>query len=978
MAKKTKKKGTEFDTKKIGRVLGCFALGFGVLLLIALISFIGSEKNWLGPIFGKMIPETFVYIFGNLSATIVSVALICWGIWLLLAGEFPRFLKACCGFSALCILCPATLALVSAAAGNLNLKANTLYASGGRLGYFWVKVLIQPVFGSTNFLFPFVILGIIFFAVAVSLFGLKLSHFSCVKIPFTFIAGWWANRPKKELEPETEKPENPKPKKPSKKDDSDAVKKLLEKERAEAISKDWNSDYTIYSGQAKPFRGNAGAFDGTLPVENQPVVKEASSFTVTSTEKAAKTQNISSDYPNVAEREIEEKERYLRENEKNLGALEVRALRDEIAHLRQVQQMNNWENNRQQRPSIKGIIERDDEKNSPENSNFNLDNAKEKSKKDESIFNLEEALKKSKENNSLKTEIVSENEPAELTESKVNVEEKTVAPETQYDEYVIPKVDEILEAPPEQKPDYTAQELDEISHQLEEQLENFKVKGKVLGISTGPMITRFEVEPGPGVKVGRFSSLHEDLALALKAKSIRILAPIPGKSLVGVEVPNRKLQTVFCRDIFESPLFKPQPDKLIIALGKDITGNPYTMDLCRAPHVLIAGQTGSGKSVCINTLMASLLFSKTPDELRMILVDPKVVELKLYEDIPHLLAPVVTQPDVAVSALKWACVEMDRRYEELAKWKVRNLVGYNQKRREQQEVIRKIQEMKAAYESAKKLADKVEEENRTAKETALANGTPALELQPIPPVPSLSEIPPMPETIMENLPYIVVVIDELADVMMVAGKEVEKYIARIAQKARAVGIHLVIATQRPSVNVITGLIKANLPARISFKVASQIDSRTVLDQAGAEKLLGRGDMLYRSGDDPEPTRVHGGFLTDEEVEKLADVCANQNVHYERLTTFDIEDPSDTGESGEEKAGFLDKLDRLAFDVARYGLERGSLSTSEVQRHFAVGFSRAGKIVDQLERLNICGKKNGSKPREMLVADEQALFERWPK
>lgn len=900
VSKKTKraKKDDKTDFQSVRRLSGVLILAFGVFLLVALVSFIGSERNWLGPIFGKAFPEAVLYVLGKFSATLLAVTAVSWGVRLLLSGEFPRFSRVCVGFSSLTLLCPLLFAIASTFSAPLSLGKETLYGAGGRLGFFMVQSLVWPVFGKNNVLFPFLLVSAILLAIAVILFGLRLSHFSFLKTPFVLFSKF-----RGECRARREK-RMPLPEK------SLAEDRSLERAKAKARKAkepDWKSDYTVYDGKAKPFRGPVGAFDGTIPVPNAKADEPSFSPALDA-----------EDCSNVALHEIEEKERYLRDNEKRLGALEVRALRDEIAHLRQVQQMNDWENNRRTRPSIQGFVERSEvepgeigEQEPSLSENRDAVNSLAKDS-DEALVPDETALRqKASPGECLASE---EPETVELSD----------APIAQYDDYAIPQVSDILSEPPEQKPDYTEEELEKIGHQLEEQLENFKVKGKVLGISTGPMITRFEVEPGPGVKVSKFASLHEDLALALKAKSIRILAPIPGKSLVGVEVPNRKLQTVYCRDIFESSAFEPKPDKLIIALGKDITGNPYTMDLCRAPHVLIAGQTGSGKSVCINTIMASLLFSKTPDELRMILVDPKVVELKLYENIPHLLAPVVTQPDQAVSALKWACVEMDRRYEELAKWKVRNLVGYNQKRNE------------------------------------------------------WLESPDSPAEKMENMPYIVIVVDELADLMMVAGKEVEKYIARIAQKARAVGIHLVIATQRPSVNVITGLIKANLPARISFKVASQVDSRTVMDRAGAEKLLGRGDMLYRSGEDPEPSRVHGGFLTDEEVEKLADACANQNVHYERLETFDIDDPAEMGEEGEGGESFGGKIDKLALDVARYGIERGSLSTSEVQRHFSVGFSRAGKIVDQLERLNICGPKNGSKPRAMLVNDEQALYDRWPR
>ena len=497
------------------------------------------------------------------------------------------------------------------------------------------------------------------------------------------------------------------------------------------------------------------------------------------------------------------------------------------------------------------------------------------------------------------------------------------APAASFDKYKIPEIAKILDTHETQTADYTEEELNAIGKMLEEKLENFKVKGRVIGCETGPMITRFEVEPGPGVKVSRFSALQEDLALPLKVTSIRILAPIPGKAAVGVEIPNRKFQTVYCRDVFMSEKFKPAPDKILVALGKDITGESFTMDLAKAPHLLIAGQTGSGKSVCINALMASMLLSKTPDELRMILVDPKAVELKMYENIPHLLAPVITKPEIAIQALQWLCYEMDRRTEVLATAKVRNIGGFN-----------------AKFEAGE-LPEDVPEEDRG-----------------------------------HRMAFIVVIIDEMADLMMVAGKEIEKSVARLAAKARAVGIHLVLATQRPSVKVITGIIKANLPTRISFKVASQIDARTVMDHAGAEKLLGRGDMLYKAVNDPDPVRVHGAFLSDEEAERLADACSDQNVFYPQVESFDVSG----GEEGDEEGGGSlknEKLDKLLFEVAQWAISVNGLSTSAVQRHFSVGYSRAGKIVDQLYGLGVCGPSKGnSKPRAMLVGmDELMQLER---
>jgi len=552
---------------------------------------------------------------------------------------------------------------------------------------------------------------------------------------------------------------------------------------------------------------------------------------------------------------------------------QVRRLRDELDEYKRIEEMNKWEDVKDGELKIEGLLG-----------------------KRETIAVSEEIPT---ENNS---QLGTLNSQLETSISAL----------TQYDEYRIPLIQEILAPVPDQTIDYTEEELQKIGKDIESQLDNFKVKGKVTGIMTGPVITRFEIEPAPGVKVSRFESLADDLALTLRTASVRVIASIPGKSAVGIEIPNRKPQIVFGREILESAKFTKDPKKLQVVLGKDIMGDSYVTDLTRTPHLLIAGQTGAGKSVCINVLLASLLFSKTPDEVRLILVDPKVVELAMYKDIPHLLHPVITSPEVAVQALKWLCIEMDRRYGVLATARVRNIEGFNDKFK------------------ASELGEEVPEEER------------------------------------KLMPFIVVIIDELADLMMTAGKEIETSIARIAQKARAVGIHLVLATQRPSVNVITGVIKANLPSRISFKVASYIDSKTILDGVGAEKLLGKGDMLFRSNDNPEPVRIHGAFLKDSEVETLANACSSQNVNYERVESFEVGEAE--GEDGTQIAPAKSK-DSLFWEAARIGLEAGELSISTLQRRLSIGFARAGKIMDQLTAEGICGKPNGSKPRKMLMNEE---------
>ncbi|MDR2595114.1 MAG: DNA translocase FtsK 4TM domain-containing protein [Fibromonadaceae bacterium] len=578
-------------------------------------------------------------------------------------------------------------------------------------------------------------------------------------------------------------------------------------------------------------------------------------------------------------------EKIERELKRATDPREVRRLRDELAEYRRIEEMNKWEDVKGGELKIEGLL------------------GKRETIGNEPLIVLDEKAP---------TEIPIERH-TQLSDINAQLTTSISALAlTQYDEYRIPLIHEILGPVPDQTIDYTEEELQKIGKDIESQLDNFKVKGKVTGIMTGPVITRFEIEPGPGVKVSRFENLADDLALTLRTASVRVIASIPGKSAVGIEIPNRKPQIVFGREIFESPKFTKDPKKIQVVLGKDIMGDSYVTDLTRTPHLLIAGQTGAGKSVCINVLLASILFSKTPDEVRLILVDPKVVELAMYKDIPHLLHPVITSPEVAVQALKWLCMEMDRRYEVLATARVRNIEGFNDKFK------------------ASELGEEVPEEER------------------------------------KLMPFIVVIIDELADLMMTAGKEIETSIARIAQKARAVGIHLVLATQRPSVNVITGVIKANLPSRISFKVASYIDSKTILDGVGAEKLLGKGDMLFRSNDNPEPVRIHGAFLKDSEVETLANACSSQNVNFERVESFDLGEAE--GEDGSQITPVKSK-DPLFWEAARIGLEAGELSISTLQRRLSIGFSRAGKIMDQLTAEGICGKPNGSKPRKMLMNEE---------
>lgn len=455
-----------------------------------------------------------------------------------------------------------------------------------------------------------------------------------------------------------------------------------------------------------------------------------------------------------------------------------------------------------------------------------------------------------------------------------------------------------------------AKALTDVATRLQKTLYSFGVQAKVENVSVGPAITRYELKPAEGVRVSKIANLADDIALNLAAETIRIEAPIPGKQAVGIEVPNTEKETVHFRDVVESDAFQDSKSKLSVALGKDVAGNMEIADIAKMPHALIAGATGSGKSVCINTIITSIIYKAKPSEVKFVMVDPKVVELSVYNGIPHLLIPVVTDPKKAAGALAWAVQEMDNRYNVFAQKGVRDLKGYNA------------------------LAEKEE-----------GTGT---------------------------LPQIVIIIDELADLMMVAAKEVEDSICRLAQKARAAGMHLIIATQRPSVDVITGIIKANIPSRIAFAVSSQVDSRTILDQVGAEKLLGKGDMLFYPSGAPKPVRVQGAFVSDEEVEKIVSfVKSNGVATYNEDILDSIENSNKTDkEIADEAAAGDDDTDPLLMDAIDVVVETGQASTSFIQRRFKVGYARAGRIIDQMEERGIISGYQGSKPRQVLMTLER--------
>jgi DNA segregation ATPase FtsK/SpoIIIE, S-DNA-T family len=482
--------------------------------------------------------------------------------------------------------------------------------------------------------------------------------------------------------------------------------------------------------------------------------------------------------------------------------------------------------------------------------------------------------------------------------------QRRISPKTAASDYQLPSVDLLNEA--EMRREQADDELLNMATKLAEKCREFNVTGQIKYICPGPVVTTYEFKPDPGVKYSRVTGLVDDLCLALKAESIRI-DRMPGKPHVGIEVPNPRRETIYLREVIESRAFKESPSKLTIALGKTIDGLNYTTDLARMPHLLIAGTTGSGKSVGVNALLVSILYRARPDEVKLILIDPKRLELGLYEDIPHLATPIIVDPKPAARALRWAVAEMERRYKELAGWGVRNIDGYN-----------------------------AERDRRNTVKDFDDSGQPWV-----------------------RMPFIVIIIDELADLMMVSGHEVEDSITRLAQMARAVGIHLVLATQRPSVDVITGLIKANFPSRISYRVSTKVDSRTILDTNGAEHLLGRGDMLFLPPGSSRLLRVHGAYVDESEINKIvAHIKAQWEPDYDETIT----------QSDEEAMGLEDSngdRDELFEDALRICVDMKRASTSVLQRRLRIGYGRAAAVLDQMEREGLIGKADGARPRPIL-------------
>ena len=499
------------------------------------------------------------------------------------------------------------------------------------------------------------------------------------------------------------------------------------------------------------------------------------------------------------------------------------------------------------------------------------------------------------------------------------------------DGYKLPPV-ELLDPPEREQFKLDKETLQANSLILQKKLADFGVEGEVVAVRPGPVITMYEFKPAPGVKVRRIVMLADDLAMALRAVSVRILAPIPGESVVGIEIPNPRRETVFFREVIENPVYQAADSKIMLALGKDIGGTPFATDLARMPHLLVAGATGTGKSVSINAMILSILYKSTPQDVKFIMVDPKMLELTVYEDIPHLLVPVVTDPKKAAAALFWAMDEMDRRYRLMRDKGARSIDNYN----------RTMEREAASKKSVIELTQP--EEPDDSSDLGGSAGKEAL--------------------VHEKLPRIVIIVDELADLMMTVGRDIEEYITRLAQKARAAGIHLILATQRPSVDVITGLIKANFPARISFQVTSRVDSRTILDSIGAEKLLGNGDMLYLPPGTARITRVHGAFVSDHEVRKVMNFIKEQARPNYRPEVFEIKKET-------EATAADDEYDEMYDQAIAIVTETQQASISMIQRRLRVGYNRAARMIEQMERDGVVGPADGAKPREVYARKIEA-------
>ena len=892
------------------QIAGAFLVVVSLWMLLALVlGILRSADNPLGPYLGTAVAERTAWFLGILPALVLPMAWVLTGIrWI--AGPHPRLGRSVRGawlgwVHLLLFLSLADLSTPDMATNGL--PVDVLVRRGGLLGQFLVGSLLLPVFGP-HWLGPALILSATLLASALYVLGVTPRRF----------LGWVARTAKailarlRDRAARNASSDAPRQVRSDRRPDLEAVaERDLLAGGALALGVEPRGRFMDRRVRPEPEEGILPIDPGTpapQPRAGRTALVPGSVLAAASAEQAAELDGRALEvYRNLSEW------RPLRpEDLVGLNPLESRELKRRDEEVRRAAMLNEWEDRSvQAQVSRRPRIAPEPEPAPKPTQRLAVPEPEEPPAPDmeEPFEDLPAPEEESSVEIAPRARIVT---PMPRPAAKPRPSQRQVVEEAA-GRYVVPDVS-ILPDSPAAEYEVDEAELQATADRLVLQLRNFNVQGKVLQIEPGPVITRFKIELAPGTPVRKISNLSEDLALALRARRIRIQAPIPGESLVGVEIPNTKPETVHIKELLRAPQFRDARMKLPVVLGKDTAGHPYFTDLARAPHLLIAGQTGSGKSVCINTIMSSFLFSQSPERLRMILIDPKVVELSTYAQIPHLLAPVVTKPEEAVQALKWTAREMDRRYDILALAGVRNIAGFNDK-----------------YEAG-----------------------------------TLSES--LPEEERGRMPYLLLIIDEFADLMMVAGKEVETNVARIAQKARAVGIHMILATQRPSTNVITGVIKANLPTRIAFQVASQIDARTILDKQGAEDLLGRGDMLFRGIEAPEAVRVHGAFVSDEGAEAAALAASSQGVHFPTVESFDTGEEGGEGDEDADEAPV--KLDSKFADAARLVVLARAGSVSMLQRKMEIGFARAGRLMDQLERMGVVGKDRGSKARELLLDELQ--------
>lgn len=868
MSKKKKESAENAPKSDFGHeIWGLIFLALSVFILIALVShFVNGNNNILGPVLGTSLSLGLIYLFGPVPAFFLPISIGYVG-WLRLSGGHLRFrtLFYWVAFTLqICLLLAIHYLPDIEANGGVRIREN-------QTGVLIVKSVFSPLFGSFQF-------GPYFLAVLTSL----ITILACFRIPpqrlvalIQAVLSWTWEKCKiyweqyqKHLEESRQKRELLDKEYARKRAEKEAAKKakVAEKKAKEKEKKDALNGAVIKDSEQSE--------EQKEEKEQQEKPKEA---------KIEKNEEIEPTEEKPTLRDINDVEEQARQQlEQELAAF--RAKKNEPIKIMSIETEEATSDEAEE-------VEEDQAPSLPPGLRIGaIDAPVDHEMEDDHCVGSDDE---------------GESGPS-------NVVELRPPKPAQIKPYVLPDAS-VLPDPPPLSSMVDKEAIQRNSETLEKTLLNFGVEGKVVFVSPGPVVTRYEIELAPGIKVSRVLSLHDDISMAVGGQRIRIEAPIPGKSAVGIELPNAERVIVHFKHILQADAFRKSKAKLPIIVGTNISGAPYVSDITKMPHVLIAGQTGSGKSVCINSVICSLLMVKKPDELRLIMIDPKKVELAFYEGIPHLLSPVVTESKEAVKALQWSVREMERRYRMLAKVGARNIDSFNTR-----------------FESGKIEEGILSEEDN------------------------------------KPLPFIVIIVDELADLMMTASKDVEVLIQRIAQLARAVGIHLIVATQRPSVDIITGPIKANLTSRIAFRTIQSTDSRTILGHVGAEKLLGLGDMLFLRNGAPEIERFHGAFISEEDVEKIVGEIRKQQVEVDKIESF-----HDEIEDGPEDEFFDDgDRDELFEEAARTIVSIGQGSTSLLQRRMKIGYARAGRLMDELERAGFVGPADGSKAREVKVKPDE--------